>query len=129
MRYVGIDYHNRYFVATVVDEEGRVIRKDTVSTDRRFIKDYFNEINAKEDVKAVLGECHEWSYFYDEIKGIVKEVKLTHPLKTRLTGEARIKTNFIDSDTLAHLLRADLIAEFKWQGQCLTLHENTLGSG
>lgn len=111
MRYVGIDYHKRYFVATVMDEEGKVIRKDMVSTDRRCIRDYFKEINSDGDVKAVLEACYEWSYFYDEIKGMVKEVKLAHPLKTRLIAEARIKTDSIDSDALAHLLRADLIAE------------------
>lgn len=111
MRYVGIDYHKRYFVATVMDEEGKVIRKDMVSTDRGCIRDYFNEIKANGDVKAVLEACYEWSYFYDEIKGMVNEVKLAHPLKTRLIAEARIKTDSIDSGVLAHLLRADLIAE------------------
>jgi transposase len=34
---------------------------------------------------------------------------MAHPLKTRLIAEARIKTDSIDSETLAHLLRTDLI--------------------
>ena len=36
---------------------------------------------------------------------------MAHPLKTRLIAEARIKTDTIDSEILAHLLRANLIPE------------------
>ena len=39
------------------------------------------------------------------------EVKLAHPLKVKAIAEARIKTDSIDSQTLAYLLRADLIPE------------------
>jgi hypothetical protein len=38
-------------------------------------------------------------------------VKLAHPLKTRAIAEARIKTDSIDSETLAHLLRTDLLPD------------------
>jgi len=41
----------------------------------------------------------------------VDEVKLAHPLKVKAIAEARIKTDSIDSETLAYLLRADLIPE------------------
>jgi len=41
----------------------------------------------------------------------VDEVKLAHPLKGEAIAEARIKTDSIDSETLAYLLRADLIPE------------------
>jgi len=45
-------------------------------------------------------------YFYDEARDLVAEVYLAHPRKTGLIAEARIKTDEIDSETLAHLLRA-----------------------
>ena len=38
-------------------------------------------------------------------------VKLANPLKTRAIAEAKVKTDKLDSKILAHLLRADLIAE------------------
>ncbi len=38
MKYIGIDYHKQYFVATTMDERGKVIRKDKVSTDRDSIR-------------------------------------------------------------------------------------------
>ena len=33
MKYMGIDYHKQYFVATTMDEKGKVISKEKVSTD------------------------------------------------------------------------------------------------
>jgi hypothetical protein len=45
------------------------------------------------------------------LEGLVDEVKLAHPLKVKAIAEARIKTDSIDSQTLAYLLRADLIPE------------------
>ena len=39
------------------------------------------------------------------------EVKLAHPLKTKIIAEAKIKTDATDSKALAQLLRADLLPE------------------
>lgn len=109
MKYMGIDYHKQYFVATTMDASGKVISRDRVSTDRDSIRKYFMEGRYKGKVKAVMEACYGWEYFYDEVKDLVEEIIMAHPLKTRLIAEARIKTDYIDSETLAHLLRADLI--------------------
>lgn len=109
MKYMGIDYHKQYFVATTMDEKGKVISKERVSTDRDSIKSYFEKAGSAGEVKAVMEACYGWEYFYDEVDELVDELIMAHPLKTRLIAEARIKTDSIDSETLAHLLRADLI--------------------
>lgn len=109
MKYIGIDYHKQYFVATVMNERGEVIRRDKASTDRTSIRKYFRDVQSKEEVKAVMEACYGWEYFYDETSDLVDELIMAHPLKARLIAEARIKTDTIDSETLAHLLRADLI--------------------
>jgi transposase len=109
MKYMGIDYHKQHFVATMVDEKGKVLSREKVSTDRDSIRNYFGKANSHGDVKAVMEACYGWEYFYDEVDELVEELIMAHPLKTRLIAEARIKTDSIDSETLAHLLRADLI--------------------
>jgi transposase len=109
MKYMGIDYHPQYFVTTTMSERGKVLGRDKVSTDRASIRHYFRKANADGDVKAVMEACYGWEYFYDEVNDLVEELIMAHPLKTRLIAEARIKTDTIDSETLAHLLRADLI--------------------
>jgi transposase len=111
MKYIGIDIHKQYFVATVMHDNGKVLGREMVSTDREAIRDYFSRVGSKDELSAVIEACYEWSYFYDEIRDKVKELKVAHPLKTRLIAEARIKTDTIDADALAHLLRADLIPE------------------
>lgn len=111
MKYIGIDYHKQYFVATMMNEQGDVIRRDKASTDRASIRQYFQKADLSGGVKAVMEACYGWEYFYDEASELVDELIMAHPLKTRLIAEARIKTDTIDSETLAHLLRADLIPE------------------
>ena len=111
MKYIGIDYHNQYFVSTVMNQQGEVISRSRVNTDRNSISTYFNNLSSEgEKLKVVVEACYSWSYFYDQIIDKVDEVQLAHPLKTRAIAEARIKTDTIDSTILAHLLRADLIA-------------------
>lgn len=111
MKYMGIDHHMQYIIATTMDQQGRKISKDRVSSDRRAIKDYIKKANGDGDLKVVIEASYGWSYFYDEMRELVSEIKVAHPLKTRAIAEARIKTDSIDSEVLAHLLRADLIAE------------------
>jgi len=91
-----------------MDDKGKVISKNKVSTDRDSIRHYFTEAVSGQ-TKAVMEACYGWEYFYDEAEELIGELIIAHPLKTRLIAEARIKTDSIDSETLAHLLRADLI--------------------
>ncbi len=39
------------------------------------------------------------------------EVRVAHPLEVKAIAEAKIKTDKLSADALAHLLRADLIPE------------------
>ena len=90
MKYIGIDYHKQYFVATMMNEQGEVIRRDKASTDRTSIKRYFRDANSKEGVKAVMEACYGWEYFYDKASELVDELIMAHPLKTRLIAEASV---------------------------------------
>ena len=46
---------------------------------------------------------------YDQLQEEGFDVKLSHPLKTKAIAYARVKTDKVDSATLAHLLRSDLL--------------------
>jgi len=48
-------------------------------------------------------------YYYRAAEEAADTVVLAHPLKTRVMGEAKIKTDKIDSKTLAHMLKADIL--------------------
>ena len=55
------------------------------------------------------GYC--WQPLYDRLEETGYDVRLAHPLKVKAIAEAKAKTDKIDSETLAHLLGADLIPE------------------
>jgi len=61
----------------------------------------------------VMEACWNWGWLCDLLGEIdeVGQVVLAHPYKTRLIAEAQVKTDRIDAQTLAKLLRGDLIAQ------------------
>ncbi len=58
---------------------------------------------------AKAGYC--WQPLYDRLEETGHDARLAHPLKVKAIAQAKAKTDKIDSETLAHMLRADLIPE------------------
>lgn len=109
MYYSGMDVHKKYLVSAVVDDGGQLLHKKRVSTDRPALRRYLEELKSLGTVKVVMEAGFNWNYLYDELAEEL-EVVLANPMKTRLIAEARIKTDELDAESLAHLLRADLVA-------------------
>jgi transposase len=109
MNYVGIDYHKKYSVVTAVDEEGHVIRTKRLDNQPEPFQEFFDGLDGPSE--AVLETSRTWGVLYDLLEEIesVESVTLAHSLKVRAIAEAKIKTDTIDSHTLAQFLRADLI--------------------
>lgn len=109
MLYVGVDAHREKSVITVMDEGGQILRQRRVSSSREGVREVLGRY--RRPMKAVLEASYSWGPMYDWLSEVAGEVVLAHPVKVRAIAEARIKTDEIDSRTLAHLLRADLIPE------------------
>lgn len=109
MNYVGIDYHKRYSVVTAIDEKGRMIRTTRLDNKHEPFQSFFSSLDGPSE--AVLEATRTWGVLYDLLEEIdgVESVSLAHSLKVRAIAEAKIKTDTIDSHTLAQLLRVDLI--------------------
>jgi transposase len=112
MKYVGIDYHKCYSVVCATDERGQELKQRRIKGNSAAgFAQFFSELG--EENKVVMEACWNWGWLYDllgEIEG-VGEVVLAHPYKTRLIAEAQIKTDQLDAQKLAKLLRGDLIAQ------------------
>jgi transposase len=108
MFFLAVDYSKRFSVLTLVDKKGKVIEKSRL-TNRR--EDFKNFIGRRGKIKAVVEAGRNWHVAVELLEGLVDEIKLAHPLKVRAIAEAKIKTDEIDSEILAQLLRADLIPE------------------
>ena len=109
MLYVGVDAHKETSTLTVMDEKGKVIKQKRVESTRRGVREVIGRY--KQPMKAVVEASYSWGPMYDWLDETVEEVVLAHPAKVRAIAEARIKTDAIDSKTLADLLRANLIPE------------------
>lgn len=106
MRYIGMDYHKKYSQVTVMDEAGKVLSRDKLANEPAEIRSYFEELGPCE---VALEAGRNWGMMYDWLEDIVEGVHLAHPLKVKAIASARIKTDKIDSEVLAHLLRSDLL--------------------
>ncbi len=107
MEYFGLDVHKRYTVFTRLDERGTLLGQGRVTNDAESLASLLAQ--SVEPAKVVLEAGGIWPVFTDALEDHAAEVVLAHPLKTRAIASARIKTDRIDSATLAHLLRTDLV--------------------
>lgn len=107
MLYVGVDAHKATSHISVMDATGKILKRKRVSSTPAGLAEALG--NFREPMKAVLEASYNWGPMYDWLGEIADDVTLAHPAEVKAIAHARIKTDKIDSDTLAHLLRADLI--------------------
>jgi transposase len=108
VKYIGLDCHKQYDHATMINSEtGEIKIRRLVHTEEEFRK----FIGDKAGTKMVIESCWNWSKTYELAKDLVEEIILAHPLKVKAIASAKIKTDAIDSRTLAQLLMADLIPQ------------------
>lgn len=107
MLYVGVDAHKSTSHLTIVNKNGVVLKRKQVPSSLEGLRHVLAPYS--EPVKAVLEASYSWGPIYDWLDELVDEVVLAHPAKVKAIADARLKSDKVDSETLAHLLRADLI--------------------
>ncbi len=107
MLYVGVDAHKAVSHITVVNTAGKILSRAKIASTSAAFQDALSGYD--EPLTAVLEASYCWGPIYDWLSEVTEEVVLAHPSKVRAIAEARIKTDKIDSEILAHLLRTDLI--------------------
>ena len=109
MKYIGLDLHKRKVFATVLGEDGKILSKASIGAKRQDLYFYLKKQGDKNQLKVAMEASYNWQYFYRIAEDLSNDVVLAHPLKTRIIGEAKIKTDKIDSKILAYMLRADML--------------------
>lgn len=110
MKVIGLDQHKYFSQVAVMDEKGAIIKEHKLShKDKESISQYLSPF--KGDSKVAMESTGNWTWMCDLLEKEGFEVHLSHPLKTRLICEAKVKTDKVDARMLAHLLRADLLPE------------------
>jgi transposase len=109
MNYSGIDLHKDNSVITTTNRGGKIIGESKLPNDDKLIIDYFKNIKGKH--KAVVESTSSWYWLHDLLKTNGVEMELAHAKYLKAISYAKVKTDKIDSQTLANLLRMNLIPQ------------------
>jgi len=110
MNYIGIDLHKRFSHFTVLGENGEIINSSKVDNRKEEIISHLNNFDQSAS-KAVIEATFTWGWLADLLSEHKIEVMLAHPQKVKAIASAQIKTDKVDSEILAKLLKADLIPQ------------------
>ncbi len=101
--FVGLDAHKNSIVATAIDSEGRRVDQTRLSSRDSELISYLARLSAP--ARVVLEACNVWQHVYDAAASTGARVTLAHPYKVRVISEASLKSDRVDSEALAQLLR------------------------
>ena len=107
MLYAGLDVHKRFSQAVVCRESGNVLKEGRVPTTKEDISKFFSEF--KEELKIAIEAGINSEYIFDFLEEQGYNMTLSHPLKTRMIAESKVKTDKIDANILSYLLRTNLL--------------------
>jgi transposase len=106
--FLGVDYAKKFSVATLINESGEIVKRSKLTNQRVSFESFLRGFSG---IEAVTEAGRHWRVVVELVEGLVDGIKLAHPLKVKAIAEAKVKTDSIDSETLAQLLRANLIPE------------------
>lgn len=109
--YIGMDVHKKFTVAVAMTENGELLGEQRIEHGASIARvpwgDYLKGFPERPHVAL---EATGFSYpIYEAIEPYCRSVVMSHPMKTKLIAEQKVKTDTIDGTTLAHLYRADFL--------------------
>ena len=110
MLYSGIDLHRRSIVICTVDESGSIIERRNIKTRPELIVAYFHQWSDHEH-RAVVECTTGWYWLCDLLRSLGIAIVLAHAKYLKAISYAKVKTDAVDAETLAQLLRMGYIPE------------------
>jgi transposase len=107
-RYVGLDVHKQFIEVCILDTTGHVVWRGRSGCLRDELERFAQTKLKKTDQIALEATTNTWSVAAI-LRPYVAAVVVGNPLKTRAIAEAKIKTDKIDAEVLAQLLRFDYL--------------------
>ena len=113
VRYVGLDVHKRFIEVCILDDKGQVQFRGRADCDRKALERFAHQRLKRSDRLALEATTNTWPVA-EILRPFVAAVVVSNPLKTKAIAEAKIKTDKVDAQVLAHLLRCDYLPQV-WQ--------------
>jgi transposase len=95
---------------TALGARGKIVQAEAVDNDPRALRRWFRQFRGQ-PVQAAVEACGFWPAFREVVEPEVKRLVLVHPQRVKAIASAKLKNDRVDSATLAHLLRCDLLPE------------------
>jgi transposase len=89
-----------------MNDKGEIIGQKKLPSNGEIVE-FLKEF--EDSMEVAIKATPSWYWLYDYLEDEGFEVKLSHPLKTKAIAYAKVKTDKVDSTTLAHLLRSNLL--------------------
>jgi transposase len=106
-RFIGLDVHKTVVEACVVNEAGQRLFRRRIECRQDALLRFAEELT-KEDSVALEVTTNAWAVA-DLILPFVGRVVVSNPMKTKAIAEAKVKTDKVDAEVLAQLLRCDYL--------------------
>ena len=107
MWYSGIDQHKRDSVISTYGPDGPPVKQARVPNTALQLECYFAQFPGPH--RAVVESTGAWYWLADTLVALGVDLVLAHATRVKAIAAAKVKTDQVDADTLALLLRADLI--------------------
>jgi transposase len=108
VRYIGMDLHKELVVICIIDKAGKVLQRQRCPCTREGLEQFGRRYLYATDKVALEATTNTWEVVAI-LKPFVAEVVVSNPLKTKAIAEAKIKTDKVDAEVLAQLLRCDFL--------------------
>jgi len=93
--YVGLNIHKRHNTACVMDDKGNIVQESKFLNTAEELDRFLESL--PDDSRIAMEACSVWEPIFEHIEEKGFNVFLAHPLKTRLIGESRVKTDRTDA--------------------------------
>jgi transposase len=95
---------------TALEARGKMVQSGPVSNEKLALRRYFRQFRGQ-PVQVAVEACGFWPAFREVVEPEVARLVLVHPQRVKAIASAKLKNDRVDSETLAHLLRCDLLPE------------------
>ena len=109
MTHVGVDLHERFCYMAALDATGRSLKAGAVANQPAELRRWLRGLPAP--IEVAVEACSFWPAFQEAIASQVNVIHLVHPQRVKAIASAKLKNDRVDSATLAHLLRCQLLPE------------------
>jgi len=117
MLFVGLDLHKKYSEFAVMDVGGNLLRQGRLENTIEKMREFSESVPAQSSM--VIESSSTW-YWAHQLLSERHNVTLSNPMKNKAIASAKVKTDKIDSITLANLLRGG------WTAECYVPSKETM---